>query len=320
MSQTAHGLGAGVTVSRTKTSAPFEACRGCKLRGAELCRIIQNEPAFGNRLPILRRFSRGSQIFEQGCKSGLLGVVRRGYARKSVIKVSGKRTLLGLGAPGDFVGGLPEQGHDYDFEAATDVEICSYDSATIKGQLETNQSFRRLMLQEIEHQHHRLLGLLWRNGSLTSRERICGFLIQSAEFMPTERLSDGSLVLSMEIDRSDWADLTNTTVETISRTMRYLEEKKMVTRLTPYQFRIHDLDALATLSGVEPPAGFVGESNRSKRDGSLRWLLESDNRMTAVNAQARGANRLNTDKKPVSVQKRGIAKRRPEDVQEEIRD
>lgn len=318
MSPTVHGLKMGVSRSRAKTSAPFEACRGCKLRGSELCRIIQNESAFGNNLPILHRFERGARIFEQDRNNRFLGVVRRGYARKSVIKVSGKRTLVGLGVPGDFVGRLPEQGHNYDFEAATDVEICSYDIAAVKRQLETNHSFRRLMLQEIDHQHHRLLGLLWRNGSLTSRERIYGFLIRAAEFMPTESLPDGSLVLSMEIDRSDWADLTNTTVETISRTLRYLEEKNLVTRLTPYQFRIRDLNLLATLAGVEPPARHVGESDQSKRDGNLRWSLKSDDWMTTVNAQARGANRLNTELKPVSAQKRRLAKERPEDVAEKI--
>lgn len=236
------------------------------------------------------------------------------------MKLSGKRILVGLAVPGDIVGGLPGQEHDYDFEAATDIEICFYDRATVKRQLETNQRFRKLMLQEVDYQHHRLLSLLWRNGTLTSRERIIGFLVKAVEFMPTEPLPDGSLVLSMEIERSDWADLTNTAAETISRTLRYLEEKDLVTSLTPYRFRIRDLDLLATIAGVEPPARLVGEGERSKRKETRRGPLKSDDRMTAVNAAARGAHKLNTVMKPVSVQKRDLARRRPEDVQEEVRD
>lgn len=320
MIQTAGGLAADVGCIGTNVRTSLAQCRGCTLRGSQLCRIILDEPSCGIRPPVLRQFGRGKRIVEQGEASGFLGVVRRGYARRSVVKVSGNRVLVGLAMPGDLVGGLPGREHDYDFEAATDIEICFYDSATVRRQLEINQPFRRLMLQEIDYQHHHLLDLLWRNGTLTSRERIIAFLVKAVEFMPTEPLPDGSLVLSMEIDRGDWADLTNTAVETISRTLRYLEEKGLVTSLTPYRFRIRDLDLLATFAGVEPPARRVGESNRSKRMENCFGALKSDDRMTAVNALARGAHRFNSVMKPVSVQKRGLARRRPEDVQEEVRD
>lgn len=320
MIQTARDLGMGVPRPRTEIHAAFKACRTCKLRGSQLCRIIKNEPVFGTHPPILRRFGRGERIFEQDQSSGFFGIVRRGYARRSVIKVSGKRILVGLAIPGDIVGGLLSQEHGYDFEAATDIEICSYDSATIKRQLEINQPFRKSLLQEMNHQHHRLLDALWHNGSLTSRERIIGFLIRAVEFMPTEPLPDGSLILSMELDRGDWGDLTNTVVETISRTLRYLEGKKLITCLTPYRFRIHDLDSLATIAGVELPARRVAEGDHSKRMETCFRSLKSGHRMTAVNALGHGANRLNAVMKSVSVQKRGLDRRRPEDVQEKVRD
>lgn len=265
MIQTSSGLAADVGCIGADATTSLAQCRGCKLRGSQLCRIILDEPSCGTRPPVLRRLGRGKRIVGQGEASGFLGVIRRGYARKSVIKLSGKRTLVGLAMPGDIVGGLPEREHDYDFEAATDIEICFYDSATAKRQLEVNQPFRRRMLQEIDHQHHRLLGHLWRNGTLTSRERIIAFLVRAVEFMPTEPLPDGSLVLSMEIGRGDWADLTNTAVETISRTLRYLEDKGLITSLTPYRFLLRDLDLLATIAGVEPPARRTGANDKYRR-------------------------------------------------------
>ena len=320
MIQTASGLAADVGCIDTSARTSLAQCRGCTLCGSQLCRIILDEPSYGTRPPILRRFGRGKRIVEQGEAGSVLGVIRRGYARRSVVKVSGNRILVGLAMPGDIVGGLPGREHNYDFEAATDIEICFYDRATVKRQLEVNQPFRRLMLQEIDHQHHRLLGHLWRNGTLTSRERIIAFLVKAVEFMPTEPLPDGSLVLSMEIDRGDWADLTNTAVETISRTLRYLEEKNLVTSLTPYRFLLRDLDLLATIAGVEPPARRVGENDRSKQMEKRFGAVKSDDRMTAVNALVRGSHRFNAVTKPVSVHTRGLARRRPEDVQEEVRD
>jgi CRP/FNR family transcriptional regulator len=320
MIQTSSGLAADVGCIGADATTSFAQCRGCKLRGSQLCRIILDEPSCGTRPPVLRRFGRGKRIVGQGEASGFLGVIRRGYARKSVIKLSGKRILVDLAMPGDIVGGLPEREHDYDFEAATDIEICFFNSATVKRQQEVNQPFRRRMLQEIDHQHHRLLGHLWRNGTLSSRERIIAFLVRAVEFMPTEPLADGSLVLSMEIGRGDWADLTNTAVETISRTLRYLEEKYLVTSLTPYRFLIRDLDLLATIAGVEPPARRTGENDQYKRMENHFGSVKSDDRMTAVNALARGAHRFNAVMKPVSVQKRGLARRRPDHVKEEVRD
>lgn len=309
----------GVRWSRADAHAPFDACHGCKLRGSQLCRIIQNEPALGTHTPILRRFSRGQRILEQDFSHGFLGVIRRGYARRSVIRVSGRRILLGLGIPGDIIARFSEHEHVYVFEAATDIEICTYDSTAIKRQLDINQSFRRMMLDETDHQHHRLLRLLFRNGTLNSRERIIAFLVTAVEFMPTETNPDGSLILNMVIDRSDWADLTNTAVETISRTMRYLEEKDLVTSLTPYQFRIRDLDLLATLARLEPPPRRLGQSDHAKRRETRSGALKSGDWMTAVNALERSAHKFNDVMKSVTLQKHGLAKRRSKDVQDKLR-
>lgn len=320
MMQAAPGLATDARWTRANVRTPFEQCRGCKFSGSGFCRIILDEPLFGTYPPVLRRFGRGKRIVEHDDTSSFLGVIRSGFARRSVMQMSGKRILMDLAMPGDIIGALPRREHVYDFEVATDIEICSYDSATVKRQMETNQRFRRLILQEVDHQHHRLLGLLWQNGMLNSRERIMAFLVNAVEFMPTEPLPGGSLVLRMEIHRGDWADLTNTTVETISRTMRYLEEKGLVNSLTPYRFRIRDLDLLATIAGVEPPARRVGGSDRSNRMETRFGSPKSDGRMTAVNESARRVNRLDAVMKPVSVKKRGLARRRSEDVQEEIRD
>jgi hypothetical protein len=117
-----------------------------------------------------------------------------------------------------------------------------------------DQAVLSCLLREVETVHRRLLDELWRYGTLTSRERITAFLVQATGIMPVEPQPDGSLILSMEIDRRDWADLTNTAVETISRTLRYLEDKDLVESLSPYRFRIRDLAHLACVAGVPPPA------------------------------------------------------------------
>ncbi|MCB1334938.1 MAG: Crp/Fnr family transcriptional regulator [Roseivivax sp.] len=241
------------SVPRAGSRPSAETCRTCALRGAEVCRAIQEVCPSSANQPIVRKFKRGKLIARQDGTSEFLGVIRRGYARRSTVRISGKRVLLGLAVPGDIVGGFMDQPSDSDFEAGTDVELCLYDKATVKHQIEHNPRFRQKILQEMLTQHRRLLGELWRNGTLNSRERITAFLVTAAQVMPVETLPDGGVVLSMEIDRRDWADLTNTTVETISRTLRDLEEKGLITSLTPYRFKIRNIEELAALAVMDAP-------------------------------------------------------------------
>lgn len=228
-------------------------CRNCPLHRAYLCRAIFDKGAHNTSPPQLRHYDKGKLIVEQGTLLGFLGVIRRGYARWSDFRIDGRRILFGLAVPGDIAGALPDQPLALGFEAATDLEICIYDIRSLKCHFAENRQFRQQLLREVDTQYHRFLGGIWRYGTLNSRERIIAFLVKATEYMPTEPLPDGSLVLTMEIERRDWADLTNAAVETISRTLRYLEEKALLTSISPYRFRIHDLERLALIAGVELP-------------------------------------------------------------------
>lgn len=232
--------------------AMAERCRFCAMRGAALCRAMaETRPSLG-AMPTVKEFSKGQVIFEHGAAPGL-AVMTRGYARRSTMRLDGKRILLELAVPGDIVTDLPDQSCACDIEAASEVEICFYDGTALNWMMRHNPRAVSQFLREMEAQHHRLLETLWRYGGLTSRERIIAFLVAATGFMPVETEADGSLVLSMEVDRRDWADLTNTAVETISRTMRYLDEKRLLTVLSPYRFRIADLARLALIAGVDVP-------------------------------------------------------------------
>ena len=242
----------------------------CHIRGAELCHAIAEDAIRGTYAPITRSFDQGVQIVDEGDSPGFLGVLRRGYGREGKMRLNGDRVLFGLAAPGDIVGALPGRVSSFSLEAATDVEVCMFDIRTVERLMRESVSFRHFIVQVVDARHHRLLDAIWRYGSLQSRERIIAFLLTATEIMPTEPQPDGSVIVTIEVPRRDWAELTNTTVETISRTMRYLADKKMVTRLSRAQFRIHDLDRLALLAGVEPPKRDPDAQERPAAEPSRR--------------------------------------------------
>jgi CRP-like cAMP-binding protein len=278
----------GRDAARGAPYAMAERCRFCAMRGAALCRAMAETRPSLSSVPTVRRFSKGQVIFEHGAAPGL-GVMTRGYARRSTMRVDGKRILLELAVPGDILTGLPGHGFACDLEAATEVEICFYDSGALQWIMAHNHRAASQLLREVEDQHHRQLDALWQYGGLTSRERIIAFLVAATAFMPVETLPDGGLVLSMEIDRRDWADLTNTAVETISRTLRYLEEKRLVTALSPYRFRITDLTRLAIIAGVDMPRPRPSGPGVSTLRAPGPDATHGAERLTAVNAGRRPA-------------------------------
>ncbi len=300
---------AHATASGTTTPGLPHACQGCRLRGAALCHAMMAAGTARHRGPVSRTLARGRPFFEQGARPGLVGVIRTGYARKSMIRPSGQRVLLGLALPGDIIGRPPGHVTTFDLEAATDVEVCLHDSAGLGSAFQADGAVLELMLRETDEIHQRALGNLWRYGTLNSRERIVAFMVSATAFMPTEPLPDGSLLLTMAIDRRDWADLTNTAVETISRTLRYLEEKDLVKCLTPYRFRIRDLDCLALLAGVDVPG-------HAERTGRSVHPPVSGNRMTAVNDCVRRAPSIKATKRPLPALSRGVSEGRQRHVEE----
>ncbi|WP_158547449.1 Crp/Fnr family transcriptional regulator [Rhodovulum sp. 12E13] len=271
---------------------PAARCRGCTLRGADLCRAIRASAPTGTPPPALRTTGRGRQILAAGEAAGFLAVVRRGYARRTTMRMDGKRILLDLALPGDILGGVPGTTSPCDLEAATEVEMCVHDTRRLGWSLEGSISVLGLLVREADEMHRRLLGTLWRNGTLTSRERIAAFLVWATGIMPTEPMPDGSVVVTMEIDRRDWADLTNTAVETISRTLRDLGERGLVCSLSPYRFRIPDLQRLAALAGVDPPVRRAAAAGPLPAAPDRVASQSPARRMMAVNACASGVRGL----------------------------
>lgn len=293
-------------------------CNRCKLIGSDLCRVVHDEAPCDRRQPKARWFGRGAVIVEQDETPGILGVLRSGYVRQERLRLNGNHVLLGLACPGDIVGGVPGIATNCRSEAATDIEICTFDRATMEVLLLESPRIRQVFSREAGRQHQRLLGSAWQRNALDSRERIIAFLIDAIKIMPTEPLPDGSIILNVEVSRRDWAGLTNTAVETISRTMRYLAEKDMVISLTPYKFRIRDLDQLAFLAGVEPPKQPKPRSDRRYGAANSSVLPDFVERMIAVNASGTRPDKVLAMQNSMPKSGRGHNTKRPNYFEEEI--
>lgn len=258
-----------------------DRCGSCTLRGAALCRAVWRAGKTPGRPARLRRFDADEMLFGEGVVPDFLGVLRRGYLRQERLTRDGRRTLLGLSRPGDIVGGL--KASLFSLEAATEAEVCVLDIGAVKHALATDFDVSRHELQEASIQLQRQLELNWQRGALSSRERVFAFLVMAAEIMPVEPLPDGGLIVSIPLSRRDWAGLSNTTVETVSRTMGLLAERELVTKVAPSRYRIRDLRELASLAGLDPDKTAMGQPRQAETPPASAG---SAPRLTQINALA----------------------------------
>jgi len=230
-----------------------DVCARCTLRSRAICRAVQaGAAAAGRRGLRVRTLAQDWVLQEEGEAPKLTGILRRGYLRTERILEDGRRCIVGLTVPSDPVGAWLEGAGNCTVSAATEVEICTFDPQMLRILVDRDPAMRMEILRAAAEQHARQLELVWRRGALNSRERIIAFLVMAAEIMPSEPLPDGSLVVSIPISRRDWADITNTTVETICRTLGQLAEPGVVESLAPGRYRIADLAELSRLAGIDP--------------------------------------------------------------------
>lgn len=258
----------------TNVQSIQDKCKSCAFRGAALCRSMAESDRSLTQAPRPRHFNRDQIINPQGHKQRVVGILRRGYLRKERLDAEGTRTLLGLVTPGDYIGLLPEISVPSSLEAATDSEICAFDIQTVNRLMATDGRLRLHLLQQAAEQYSDLLEMIWKRGALTSHERVIAFLLMAAEIMPLEPQRDGSVIITVELTRRDWADLSNTTVESISRTMSELSEKGLVRKVAATRYWVRDLGTLARMSGMDPNS----DVGRLRKDGapiSCRPALKS---------------------------------------------
>ncbi|MCZ0963194.1 Crp/Fnr family transcriptional regulator [Paracoccus benzoatiresistens] len=201
--------------------------------------------------PTVRRLPRDTVLSGEDRMLSWAGVLKTGFLRVEHVTRDGHRNVLALYVPGDLVGNWTGRTDFHTVEAATDVEICSFDPRRIAGLLEQDTCTKIYVLQELANTHHRLLNLIWSRGALSSFQRIVAFLVAAMEIMPTTRRSDGSATVRMEISRRDWAALCGTTVETICRTLKDLSKADLVQQVEPGLYEIRNVRMLMRQAGME---------------------------------------------------------------------
>jgi CRP/FNR family nitrogen fixation transcriptional regulator len=180
-------------------------------------------------------FQPDALIYAQGDATGSeLYLVEFGTVRICCVTADGRRQITGFLTAGDVFGF--EAGDEHDSYAE------SVDGAGIRilrpmaGQ-QPAAAMLHMALKSLARTQHQLMLL----GCRSANARFAAFLSDLAERQGHER------VVHLPMQRTDIADYLGMTIETVSRTLRFLKDEGIVRLKTISDIEILDRDALADL-------------------------------------------------------------------------
>lgn len=202
-------------------------CRDCVIRSKALCSAL-GEAALEqiNRLSRRRRVPAGRALFGEEEAGQVVATVISGVAKLSVSLPDGRMQLVGLYFPGDFVG-RPFAGAVPPLtEAATDMELCTFERARFEGLIQEHRGlehlFVRRMTEELDAAREWMLLL----GQKSAEERLASLILLVARRLEPEgcvaSAAPAALRFDLPLSRSEIAQYLGLTIETVSRMLKRL--------------------------------------------------------------------------------------------------
>ncbi|MEM6488292.1 MAG: helix-turn-helix domain-containing protein [Pseudomonadota bacterium] len=167
----------------------------------------------------------------------------------------GRRQIVGLLFPGDFLGRPMRSSVPYDADALDSVTLCTiqrHGFERLLGELPAlEERLLAMALDELDAARESLLLL----GRKTAREKVASFLL-SVRRRTIAACSDGNgpgaeggLPFPLPLGREDMADYLGLTIETVSRQMSAFKKAALIALPTPRQVRYLDIAGLTAETG-----------------------------------------------------------------------
>jgi CRP/FNR family transcriptional regulator len=235
-------------------------CADCAIRHGAICALCGPEQLEElNRIKSYRRFEPGETIAWAGERLAMVGSVVEGVAMLSSTLADGRRQMVGLLLPSDFLGRPGREINHYDVVAVTDITLCLFQRAEFERLMaRTPQLVRQLLemtLDELDSAREWMLLL----GRKTARERIASLFVimarRNAELNRT-RTGDG-LEFPLYITREAIADYLGLTIETVSRQISALRKDGVIELRENRSIHVPDLVRLIDESGDDADGGVL---------------------------------------------------------------
>lgn len=194
-------------------------------------------------------------VWEDGAPVRFGGVLLSGMVRIQRYGDDGRRQIMCMLLPGDFITENGFQRSGFSMATASRVEILRVDRRVFSRMLQDDRDLRGLSYIQNLSRLERLRWMTWATARLSASDRYLAFLAMATKVMPYHPMPDGSGVLTMILSRSDIADLLATTPETICRLNKKLERDGVLEMRGPAHMRLIRPAEILKMGDVEAESG-----------------------------------------------------------------
>ncbi|MEM9043626.1 MAG: Crp/Fnr family transcriptional regulator [Pseudomonadota bacterium] len=227
-------------------------CADCAIRHRAVCSYsTPAELALLEQTKFYRNYEPGAEIVTEGENTKVLGSVIDGVVALQKTLADGRRQIVGLVFPSDFIGRPLRPIAPYDAVAVTPVRMCLFDRSKFEAILAENANLERrlleMMLDELDAAREWMLLL----GRKTATEKLSSFLMilsRRASALNGMPVANG-LEVPIPLTREAIAEFLGLTIETVSRQFSLLRKRKVVDLPSKRAVIILDATELQTLAG-----------------------------------------------------------------------
>jgi CRP/FNR family transcriptional regulator len=206
-----------------------------------------------------RSYQAGQTVVWSGDRMDFVASVVSGIATLTQTLEDGRRQMVGLLLPSDFVGRPGRAMAAYDVTATTDLVMCCFRKKPFEDMMVTTphvaQRLLEMTLDELDAAREWMLLL----GRKTAREKIASLLAIIARRDATLRVKapKGALVFELPLTREEMADYLGLTLETVSRQMSALKRDGVIRLEGKRLVTIPDFDLLLEEAGDDSDGGVL---------------------------------------------------------------
>lgn len=210
-----------------------EECSSCAIRHRALCGALDvSEIKELNVIARHKSVAAGRPIISHLDRTVSFANIVSGVVKLFKRLPDGRTQIVGLQFASDFLGRPFQSEPSYEIEAATDVELCTFDRAAFERLIAKHPKLEHRLLEftlnELDATRDWMLVL----GRQTAREKLASFLSLVAKRSSGEGCAapEGLNFSSFDLPltRSDIADLLGLTMETVSRQLSKLKAEGII--------------------------------------------------------------------------------------------
>jgi CRP/FNR family transcriptional regulator len=230
----------------------LDRCSGCPIRRRAVCSYSSaDQLAVLDDAKFYKDYEPGQDIVSEGEETAALGSIVSGVVSLQHTLEDGRRQVVGLLFPSDFIGRPLRPTAPYDAVAVTPVKMCLFHRSQFESLMSDNISLERRLLEMTLDELDAARSWMVLLGRKTARERLASFLIILARRAATlaERLVAEGDVVTLPLGREAIAEYLGLTIETVSRQFTALRKEGLIELPDRKCFVVSDLDGLIIASG-----------------------------------------------------------------------